>query len=223
MNYFELIQKCENIIALMPVLTWSPNLWDYIHTLVQCFSICKVRLVHSSKYFVKPETSCAYCIHSPVVKSLFLFSNFTQYCIYQIVSLDIHGIFFDRIQKGIVESQCLPLGTFSNMGLFFVYFRPFLIPITISMIHIETSIDGVHGIRTRHCRMVGLDETTELWRPHSSRYLSVKGLVMSLQKPRTLSKTIYKNVFCFNLKIIGKMQRPFSRIEDWLFLFLQST
>ena len=42
----------------------------------------------------------------------------------------------------------------------FVYFRHFLITISI----IEKSIDGVLGI-TRGCRMVGADETTELWRP----------------------------------------------------------
>ena len=43
----------------------------------------------------------------------------------------------------------------------FVYFRSFL---TIS-IQIEKSVDGVLGIRTRGCRMVGADETMELWRP----------------------------------------------------------
>ena len=48
----------------------------------------------------------------------------------------------------------------------FVYFRPFLtvIPITIA-IQIEKSEDSVIGIRTRGLRMVGADETTELWRP----------------------------------------------------------
>ena len=45
----------------------------------------------------------------------------------------------------------------------FVYFRYFLI--TISIIQIKKSIDGVLGIQT-HCRwMVGADNTTELWRP----------------------------------------------------------
>ena len=44
----------------------------------------------------------------------------------------------------------------------FVYFRSFLI--TISM-QIEKSVDSVLGIRTRGCRMVGADETMELWRP----------------------------------------------------------
>ena len=43
----------------------------------------------------------------------------------------------------------------------FVYFCHFLITISI----IEKSIDGVLGIRTRGRRMVGADETTELWRP----------------------------------------------------------
>ena len=44
-----------------------------------------------------------------------------------------------------------------------VYFRYFLITISI----IEKSIDGELGIRTRGRRMVGADETTELWRPQS--------------------------------------------------------
>ena len=44
----------------------------------------------------------------------------------------------------------------------FVYFRSFLV--TISM-QIEKCIDGVLEIRTRGRRIVGADETTELWRP----------------------------------------------------------
>ena len=44
----------------------------------------------------------------------------------------------------------------------FVYFRSFLVSISIQ---IEKSIDGVLGIQTRGRRMVGADETTELWRP----------------------------------------------------------
>ena len=42
----------------------------------------------------------------------------------------------------------------------FIYFRSLLVTISI-----EKSIDGVLGIRTRGRRMVGADETTELWRP----------------------------------------------------------
>ena len=45
----------------------------------------------------------------------------------------------------------------------FVYFRYFLD--TISVIQIEKSVDGVLEIQTRGRRMVGADETTELWRP----------------------------------------------------------
>ena len=45
----------------------------------------------------------------------------------------------------------------------FVYFRSLLI--TISIIQIEKNVDGVLGIQTRGRRMVGADETTELWRP----------------------------------------------------------
>ena len=50
----------------------------------------------------------------------------------------------------------------ANPGLFLIYFRPFLIPIIISIIQIENSVDCVHGIQTRGCKMVGADETTEL-------------------------------------------------------------
>ena len=55
--------------------------------------------------------------------------------------------------------------TFFKMGQswpLFVYFRSFLVTISIQ---IEKSIDGVLGIQTQGCRMVGADETTELWRP----------------------------------------------------------
>ena len=54
---------------------------------------------------------------------------------------------------------------FKNMGQsrpIFVYFRSFLIIISTQ---IEKSIDGELGIRTRGRRMLGADETTELWRP----------------------------------------------------------
>ena len=50
---------------------------------------------------------------------------------------------------------------------FFVYFHYFLI--TISIIQMEKSLDGVLGIRTQGRRMLGADETTELWRPPSLR------------------------------------------------------
>ena len=42
-----------------------------------------------------------------------------------------------------------------------VYFRSLLVTISIK---IEKSIDGVLGIRTWGHRMVGADETTEIWR-----------------------------------------------------------
>ena len=51
----------------------------------------------------------------------------------------------------------------ANPGLFFVYFQYFLD--TISIIQIEKSVDGALGIRIQGRRMVGADETTELWRP----------------------------------------------------------
>ena len=48
----------------------------------------------------------------------------------------------------------------------FVYFRSFFV--TISIIQIERSIDGVLGILTRGHSMVVADETTELWQPPKS-------------------------------------------------------
>ena len=53
----------------------------------------------------------------------------------------------------------------ANHGLFLFIFCSFLITISIQ---IEKSVDGVLGIRTRGRRMVGTDETTELWRPPDS-------------------------------------------------------
>ena len=48
----------------------------------------------------------------------------------------------------------------ANPGLFFVYFRPFQIT---NQLRIEKSVDGVVGIQTLGCSMVGADITTELW------------------------------------------------------------
>ena len=61
------------------------------------------------------------------------------------------------------ESEKMFFFKWANPGLYFVYLRPFLI--TISIIRIENSIDGVLGIRTRDRRMVGSTKTTELWQP----------------------------------------------------------
>ena len=60
---------------------------------------------------------------------------------------------------------------FTKMGQsrpLFVYFRSFLVKISIQ---IETSIDGVLGIRTWGRRTVGADKTTELWWPPVNIYL----------------------------------------------------
>ena len=55
----------------------------------------------------------------------------------------------------------------------FVYFHPFLIIILI--MQIEKSIDGVLGIRTPSRRMVGTDNTMELWRlPKEAFYLRIQ-------------------------------------------------
>ena len=87
-----------------------------------------------------------------------------------------HSSFLKSIFGCNWESQSILLSySFLPLKLFFlsffkmgqsrplsVYFRSFLLTISIQ---IEKSIDGVLGIRTRGRRMVGTDETTELWRP----------------------------------------------------------
>ena len=68
----------------------------------------------------------------------------------------------------------------------FVYFRYFLE--TISLIQIEKSVDGVLGNRTRGHRMVGADETTELWRikPH----LLLKAIIQTVLMNTIIRKTV---------------------------------
>ena len=76
------------------------------------------------------------------------------------------------------------LKLFLNMGQsrpLFVYFRSFPIPITISIIQIEKSVDGVLRIRTRGRRMVGKDETTELWRHPLHSFFKTKILVVGIE------------------------------------------
>ena len=74
------------------------------------------------------------------------------------------------------QQQLYVFKKWANIGLFPVYFRPFLI--TTSTIQIENSLDGVIGIRTRGCRMVGANDTMELWRPQ----LDVCTLTLRLHK-----------------------------------------
>ena len=54
---------------------------------------------------------------------------------------------------------------------FCFYFCPFLI--TISIIQIVKSVDGLLGFQTRGRRMVVADDTTELWQPPLGRNLLV--------------------------------------------------
>ena len=50
----------------------------------------------------------------------------------------------------------------ANPSLFFVYFDLFTSQINYKL---KKNIDGVLGIQTRGRRVVGVDKTTELWRP----------------------------------------------------------
>ena len=53
-------------------------------------------------------------------------------------------------------------------GLFLFYICPFLF--TISIIQIEKSVDGLHGIQTHGHILVGADDTTVLWQQHAILY-----------------------------------------------------
>ena len=65
------------------------------------------------------------------------------------------------------------LKKWANRGLFLFIFILLLLQFQCKL---KKSVDCVLGIRTRGCRMVGVDETTELWRPPMI-YLS---LILSL-------------------------------------------
>ena len=73
--------------------------------------------------------------------------------------LSSYAIYYLCITFGLAFTNVSFLKMGQSRSLF-VYFRSFLIIISIQ---IEKSIDGVLGIRTRGCNMVGADETTELW------------------------------------------------------------
>ena len=60
----------------------------------------------------------------------------------------------------------------------FCLFSSFLI--SISIIQIEKSLDGVLWIRTHCRRLVGADKTTELWQPAKIRERSLVRLTLSL-------------------------------------------
>ena len=91
---------------------------------------------------------------SPRQKSIYFSSNF--FCIF----------------KGCTLRYITFLKKWANPGLFLFYFHSFLVTISIQ---IEKSIDGVLGIRTPGRRMVGADETSELWRPPLS-YITLRSI-----------------------------------------------
>ena len=70
---------------------------------------------------------------------------------------------------GLAQKRVFFKKTMGQFRPLYVYFRYCLD--TISIIQIEKSRDGVLGIRTLGRRMVGADETTELWRPPKKEFL----------------------------------------------------
>ena len=77
------------------------------------------------------------------------------------------------------------------MGQFrplFVYFHSFLIKISIQ---IEKSVDGVLWIWTRGGRMVGADETMELWQPPSLIHIFPTLFFICLNPPHSHPNGFY--------------------------------
>ena len=85
--------------------------------------------------------------------------NIWHYKIWAIILLPRRSSQFVPFLK---KGRCRPL---------YVYFRYFLI--TISITQIVKSVDGLLGIWTWGRRMIGTDETTELWQPVWTLYTSV--------------------------------------------------
>ena len=94
----------------------------------------------------------------------------------------------------------------------FVYFHSFLIIIPIQ---IEKSIDGVLGIQTRGLRMVGADETTELWRPPITSLLGMhenpflfKSLLTWILQQIILSRIDHNAAYGSTLVAVGLTYLP---------------
>ena len=76
----------------------------------------------------------------------------------------------------IFSRRCKLYYFFLKMGQsrpLFVYFRSFHIPIQMTIIQFEKTIDGVLGTQTRGGWMEGADESTELWRHPKSFIISL--------------------------------------------------
>ena len=86
----------------------------------------------------------------------------------------------------------------------FVYFSYFLD--TISIMQIEKSLDGVLGIRTWGHRMVGADETTELWRPLCLLTSNKLKLHWSIYEPSCCNGKKFESYCCPRLLM---EQQPF--------------
>ena len=104
---------------------------------------------------------------------------------------------------------------------------------TIS-IQIEKSIHGVIGIRTQCHRMVGTDETTELWRPPRAMIVSKECHLREIQLSDLIRKYLLFSVFyilvcsfmgkCYKIILLLKGQRkvifcstpvPFCLLKIW--------
>ena len=98
-----------------------------------------------------------------------------------------------------------------------VYFRPFLI--TILIIYIEKSIDGVLGIGTHGRMIVGADNTTELWRPPTLvKSLSVPDHINNFSAYMYLCYAIFKQSYWWKI-IKSQSKNEQSVILHWKFIY----
>ena len=111
---------------------------DKIQIALSIVSFCYLKLKCTSTY-----------LHS---RFAIFFHNLLRNLLWGTTSISLDHFLHEHFFKKMGQSRPL-----------FVYFCSFLI--TISIIQIEKSIDGVLGIRTWDRRMVGADKTMELWQP----------------------------------------------------------
>ena len=92
----------------------------------------------------------------------------------KIFRANLHFLFGQQdMQQSTSDSTFLRCSflIWANLGIFFIYFRHFLFPptitVSISTTRMEKSVDGVLGIRTCGRCVVGADKTMDLWLPPS--------------------------------------------------------
>ena len=115
----------------------------------------------------------------------------------------------------MAEIQFLIFVNVREFRSLFVYFRPLLIPITITVSKWTTywkRVDCVLGIRTRGCKLVGADEITELWWPPQ-----ICTFFSKLGQPRSLLSFLFSRFKQTSLQMLQQinMKKCPSSIQGW--------